>query len=229
MLDFSAVQFLTFDCYGTLIDWESGILGAVQPVLARYGACPTDAEVLSAYSEIEPQSQSAGYLPYRDILNQVMRQLALRFGAHITTADTTLLAASLQHWAPFPDTAPALTRLASRYKLAIISNIDDELFSHTAKRLPVAFADVITAAQVKSYKPSLANFHAAQKRLGLTSENWVHVAESLFHDIAPANQLGIRSVWVDRRAGRAAASKLVPAKPDLTVRDLAALADAAGV
>jgi 2-haloacid dehalogenase len=226
MLDFTRFRVLTFDCYGTLIDWESGILAALNAAFAAHDRTIPAQHLLAAYSEIEPQIQSEGYKLYREILAEVMRRMGTRFNTVFTAQEIASLAESIRDWQPYPDTVIALQRLKSRYKLAIISNIDDDLFAHSAKKLAVPFDEVITAQQVGAYKPSLRNFEVAIQRVGLPKEKILHVAESTHHDIAPANILGIHSVWVNRRSftGKGA-SLAVNARPDLTVPDLKTLAD----
>ena len=158
-----------------------------------------------------------------------MRALAEGHGIAISDDEAAQLAESIREWQPFPDTVAGLRQLAAKYRVAVISNIDDDLFAHSAAKLGIEFAGVITAQQVKAYKPSLKHFHEAQARLGLTAGNWLHAAESLFHDIAPANQLGIRSVWVNRRDEKSsAASKLAQAQPDATVKNIPKLAELLG-
>jgi 2-haloacid dehalogenase len=230
-MDLTKFETLSFDCYGTLIDWETGILSALRPITAAHGATASDAELLRHYAEIEPQIQAEGYRRYREVLREVVAGLGKRLGFSPTEAEKDSLPESLKTWQPFPDTLPALRRLKSRYKLAIISNIDDDLFAASEKLLEVPFDHVVTAQQVGAYKPSLRNFEVALERMVIPRERLLHVAESLFHDVAPARRLGIASVWVNRRAakGGVAASGTADVQPDLTVTDLKALADGAGV
>ncbi len=230
MLDFAQFEWLSFDCYGTLIDWEAGILGYMQALLERKGRLLNDAELLSLYSELEPRGQSGPYRSYREVLNGVVRDFGRELRFPVTPADAAGLADSIAGWDSFPDTVPALQRLKSRYKLAILSNIDDDLFAGSSPKLEVRFDCVLTAQRLRSYKPSPENFRALLRRLAVPHSRLLHVAESLFHDVSPAQQLGIATVWVNRRQGRvAAASKLARVQPDLEVRDLAELADVAGV
>jgi 2-haloacid dehalogenase len=227
-LDFSQFRVLTFDCYGTLIDWESGILVALNRALDAHGRAIPAQQLLAAYSEIEPQIQSEDYRLYRDVLAEVMRRLGTRFNIGFTPAEIASLAESIREWQPYPDTVAALCRLKSRYQLAIISNIDDDLFAHSAKKLDVPFDFVITAQQVGSYKPSLRNFEVALQRIGLPKEKVLHVAESIFHDVVPAGSLGLKTVWVDRqRQTGMKATKATSGRSDLTVMSLRELADAA--
>ena len=225
MLPFERFQALTFDCYGTLIDWESGILSALRPVLSRHGIETTDDEVLAAYAASEERAEGGAYRPYREVLREVMLAVGDRFGFTPAAEERDRLAASIEGWPPFPDTIEALRLLKRRYRLAILSNIDDDLFTATARRLEVPFDEVITASQVRSYKPRPAHFETALERLGLQRDRLLHVAQSLFHDIAPAHRLGLSTVWVNRRHDREGfgATPRGDARPDLELPDLRAL------
>jgi 2-haloacid dehalogenase len=228
MLELSRFEALSFDCYGTLIDWESGILGYLSPLLHGKGCNVSDAQILSLYSESEPRQQDMPYRSYRDVLSAVVRDFGREFRIEFTEDELDGLANSIRKWVPFPDTVPALKRLKSRYNLAILSNIDDDLFAFTAPKLGVQLDCVVTAQQVQSYKPSVRNFETLLDRLGVEKGRLLHVAESLYHDVVPAHALGIATVWVNRRQGRpAAATKLVAAQPDLEVPTVCALADLA--
>ncbi len=229
MLDFQQYSVLTFDCYGTLIDWERGIVTALRPVLERHGLSLSDDEVLEVFGEQESPIQSGEFLRYRDVLTLVMDGVAERFGITLSPDERTALAESVGDWPPFPDTVEALQDLARTFKLVIISNVDDDLFAQSAKHLKVDFADVITAEQVGSYKPNRRNFEVALDRLGrigASADQVLHVAQSLFHDIEPANEIGLTTVWVNRRHDRPGfgATPAATAQPDLEVPDLATLA-----
>lgn len=223
MLDLSQFEYLSFDCYGTLIDWETGILGYLRPLLQSKNHDTSDAEILNLYSEFEPREQEKPYRRYREILAAVVRDFADHFNFAVSTNEASGLADSVRDWQPFPDTVPALTRLKARYKLAVLSNIDDDLFALTVPKLGVELDCVVTAQQVQSYKPSLRNFETLLERLAIEKERLLHVAESLYHDVVPAQVLGIATVWVNRRQGRPAASKLVRAQPDAEVPNLGTL------
>ncbi|MBZ5629971.1 MAG: haloacid dehalogenase type II [Acidobacteriia bacterium] len=224
-LDFSQFSWLTFDCYGTLIDWDRGILSTLRPILAAHGRNLSDAGILELFAAIERVEEAGEYRPYRQILESVMTKMAARLVFRISGEEVRSLPDSLGDWAPFPDTVAALRQLKQRYRLAVISNTDDDLFARTATHLETPFDAVITAQQARSYKPSLNNFRIALERLGVRREKVLHVAQSLYHDIAPANELGIASVWVNRneRAG-ASGGAAGAAKPDLIVPDMATLA-----
>jgi len=228
MLDFSDFECLSFDCYGTLIDWEPGILGYLRPLLQNKGCNVSDAQILNFYSECEPSQQELPYRSYREVLASVMRELGKEFHIPLTEEEIHGLAGSIKTWQPFPDTVPALKRLKSRYRLAVLSNIDDDLFASTAPRLEVKLDYVVTAQQVQSYKPSIRNFEVLLDRLRIDRRRLLHVAESLYHDVVPARALGIATVWVNRRQNKpAAATRVVAAQPDLEVPTVAALADLA--
>jgi len=229
MLNFSRFECLTFDCYGTLIDWESGILAALKPVLAEHNRTLKDEELLELYGKFEAQAEAGEYRPYRKVLQFVTQRIGARLSFALHENEIDVLPDSLPRWPAFPDTVEALRRLKSRYKLAVISNTDDDLFSETAKALEVSFDFVITAQQAQGYKPSHRNFELALERIGLPKEKVLHCAQSLFHDIVPANALGIANVWVDRREGRKGGGATIPANatPDLTVTSMKELADLA--
>lgn len=230
MPGFSQFEWISFDCYGTLIDWESGIVGYLQQLLYRRSLTITDAEILELYSEIEPQEQAGEYRSYRHVLAGVVREFGRRLGFEVDNAQADGLASSIRGWQPFADTVPGLHRLHSRYKLAILSNIDDDLFAYSAAKLEVPFDCVVTAQQARSYKPSLNNFHLLLQRLNVPMPRLLHVAESLYHDVAPARSLGITTVWVNRRLGKAAAaSKLADVQPDFQVSTIEELAKWLGV
>jgi 2-haloacid dehalogenase len=226
MLDFDRFTYLTFDCYGTLIDWERGILAALRPVLDCHGIAISDDAALELYGELESAVETGPYLPYRELLATVMDGFGERLGFIPSADERAALAASVGDWPPFPDTVEALRALADRFRLVILSNIDDDLFALSARHLGVAFAAVVTAQQVGSYKPDPRNFRTVLARLDTTPDRVLHVAQSLFHDIAPANALGLTTVWVNRRHDRPGSGATPPAtaRPDLEVPDLRTLA-----
>lgn len=230
MLDLSQFQWLSFDCYGTLINWEAGILGYIRPVLKRKECTVSDDRILNLYSEFEPRRQELPYRTYREVLAEVMRDFAGEFRVEVSDEEARGLADSIRDWEPFADTVAALRRLRSRYKLAVLSNIDDDLFALTAPKLGIELDALVTAQQAGSYKPSLRNFESLLNRLQMDKSKLLHVAESLYHDVAPARSLGIATVWVNRRQGRpAAATKLIAEQPDVEVRTVGELADLAKV
>ena len=226
MLDFHAVEALTFDCYGTLIDWERGLLDALRPILRRHGIDLADAALLELYARLEAQLESGAYRPYREVLAGVTDLLGQQLGFVPSADERSALAASIGSWPPFPDTVPALRQLKTRFKLGVISNIDDDLFT---RRLEVDLDWLVTAEQARAYKPSLRPFELALERINLPRSRVVHVAQSLYHDHVPARELGLRSVWINRRAGQPGSGATPPAsaQPDLELPTLAELAQLA--
>ncbi len=230
MIDFTAKRVLTFDCYGTLIDWETGILSTLQPILADHGVTVDADRLLALHAELESAAERGPYTPYRQLLMTVLRGFGERLGFVPSPAEQTRFADAAGDWPPFADTRAALRVLGRRFRLAIISNIDDDLFARTNQQLDITFDWIVTAQQVKSYKPSLKNFRQALARIGLPTEHVLHVAQSLFHDHVPAKQLGLETVWVNRRHGKAGsgATPIADARPDLEVPDLATLVTLSG-
>ncbi len=228
-MDFSRFTTISFDCYGTLIDWESGILPVLRTVLANHGQSLPDAALLELYGEFEAEAESGPYQCYCDVLQSVVRSFADRLHFEATPAEIRSLHESVPAWPPFPDTAAALRELQSRYKLVVISNIDNDLFAETRKHLHVEFDGVITAEQARSYKPSLNNFQMALRTLALSPDRLLHAGQSIYHDVVPAQSLGISTVWVNRKSARPGigAVRASAGRPDLEVPDLASLAVAA--
>jgi 2-haloacid dehalogenase len=230
-MDFSRFTTISFDCYGTLIDWESGILPVLRAVLANHGQSLPDAAILELYGEFEAEAESGPYRSYREVLESVVRAFAERFHFQASSSEIHSLHESVHAWLPFPDTVPALRELQRRYKLTVISNIDDDLFAETRKHLGVEFDGVITAEQARSYKPSLDNFRLALRKLALSPDRLLHAAQSIYHDVSPARSLGISTVWVNRKSARPGigAVRASAGRPDREVPDLASLAAAAMV
>jgi 2-haloacid dehalogenase len=228
MIEWSHVKALSFDCYGTLIDWELGILHALKPWVQKLG----ERAVLAGFSAIEPDIEHAHpSWAYRRIVAEVYRQMAEEFGMPAHDDDALRFAVSVGTWPPFPDTLAALERLHSRFKLFILSNVDEISIAGTLAQLEVPFEGIYTAEQVGSYKPDKRNFAYMLDRLeaqGLGKGDVVHVAQSLYHDHAPAQALGLKTVWIDRTSGRPGATRVPdPAPPfDLRFSCLEELADA---
>ena len=229
MIDFSRITHLTFDCYGTLIDWETGILDALGPVLANRGVSVSDEELLRLFTRFEAEQEAGSYRPYREVLGNVLAGIGSALGFQPSPPELNALPDSVKVWPPFADTVAALATLQERFRLVVISNVDDALFAATAKRLRTGFDGVITAEQVRSYKPARRNFRAALTRAGVAPDQVLHVAQSLFHDHVPAQELGMATVWVKRPSRLGATGLALPAsiRPDLVVPDLKTLADLA--
>jgi 2-haloacid dehalogenase len=231
-MSFDSIRLITFDCYGTLIDWEDGMLAALRPMFARNGQKISDEDILAHYGEIEAELEAGPYLPYRTVLSKVAQGIGQRFGIKISEEDGRAFAESLTRWKPFADTMPALQLMVRKFKLAIISNIDDDLFAETRKKFaPINFDFVVTAQQMQAYKPSLKNFEEAIRRSGLSKDQILHVGQSIYHDIEPANTLGIQNVWVNRPSLRPGVGpvRIGKGKPTHEVRSLAELAKLLGV
>lgn len=224
-MDISSIRLITFDCYGTLIDWETGMLAFLRQLFR--GSHVPDDRLLEMYGEIEEQLESGPYLAYRWVLSGAVEEMGRRLGTTLSMADCQCFAESIKEWQPFPDTVAGLQKLAGRYRLGVVSNVDDDLFAATRKLLHAPLDIVVTAQQVRSYKPSLRNFQEAIQRAGVGKHEMLHAAQSLYHDIAPANALGLRNVWVHRRFGKdgAGATKPSDALPMHEVHSIAELAE----
>jgi 2-haloacid dehalogenase len=233
-LRLSEFRVLTFDCYGTLIDWESGILGVLRPWATRVGISVNDAALLASFAEAESaaEHESPGAL-YPEILRSTHARIAAHFRAAADTTAADSLASSVGDWPPFADTREALNRLHRRHKLMVVSNVDRASFAHTQKQIGVTFDAVVTAEEVGAYKPDPRMFRRALQvaaTFGATPQQILHVAQSLYHDHVPAKTLGLSTVRVRRPSRRgelgATPDPGVNVLPDLTVRSLAELADA---
>jgi 2-haloacid dehalogenase len=237
MLDFTRFEILTFDCYGTLIDWEAGILSALHRILSAHGKKLDDATILKLYGNFEQRSEQRSeqsseqraFRPYREVLESVVRQFAAEFRFTPSAEELRSLPESLPTWKPWPDTVTALRQLKTRFRLAILSNVDDDLFAGTRPQLGVEIDVVVTAQQAQAYKPSLKFFELALSRINAPAHPVLHVAQSIYHDVVPAQSLGLATVWVNRPSVRpgVGAVKSAEAIPDLTVSSLAELAAAA--
>ncbi len=194
---------ITFDCYGTLIDWENGISTAFAHAAAADGRQLDRDQVLQAYSEVEPSVEAETYRRYRDVLTDAAQQVAARFKWPLSHERAAFLAESLPGWPAFTDTNQALERLmAAGYRLGILSNVDDDLLAMTRRHFTVTFDLIVTAQQVGSYKPAHRHFTEARQRIG--GKRWLHAAQSYFHDVIPARSLGIPVAWINRRHESAA-------------------------
>jgi len=228
-LDFNRFEILTFDCYGTLIDWETGLLSALHRILSAHGKKIDDATLLELYGNFEQLSEQGVFHPYREVLQSVVRQFGDELGFVPTAEEVRSLPDSLALWRSWPDTVAALRQLKSRYRLAILSNVDDDLFAATRPQLEVEFDEVITALQAQAYKPSLKIFEFALARIQAPAHRILHVGQSIFHDVIPAQALGLATVWVNRPSARAGvgAVKVAHAEPDLEVSSLSELSELA--
>ncbi len=229
LTDFST---LTFDCYGTLIDWETGILAALRPWAGRTRLTADDQTLLAAFGRNEDRLQRE--IPatfYPELLRAGAVAIGVDFGAPMLDDEADAFAASVEQWPAFPDSAEALAYLGRHYKLVILSNVDNASFAHSNAKLGVEFDAVFTAEDIGSYKPDLKNFHTMLDGLaaqGVAKGDILHTAQSLYHDVAPANQLGLATNWINRRHGKPGAGATPPAeaKPDFEHTSLAAFVEA---
>jgi 2-haloacid dehalogenase len=230
-LDFNRFEAITFDCYGTLINWEEGILGCLRPIFARRNKSADDATILQLFGDFEASAEQGDYRRYRQVLESVVRSFGGHFGFTPTNEEARSLPESLASWKPWPDTVEALRQLQQRFRLNIISNVDDDLFAATQPQLDIKFDQVVTAQQANAYKPSLKIFELALSRIGAPAHRILHVGQSIYHDVIPAQSLGLATVWVNRPSARkgVGAVKASEGRPDLEVSSLAALVTATAV
>ena len=229
LTDFKA---LTFDCYGTLIDWERGLLAELKPWASRHRLDVSDDALLAAFGEIETRCEAETPAKiYPEILAEVLRRLAKDWSVTLGPGEAEAFGASVGNWPAFPDSAEALKYLKQHYKLVILSNVDRASFAKSNEKLGVVFDRVVTAQDVGSYTPSLRNFEHVladiDRHLGVKRGEVLHTAQSLFHDIVPAKSLGLATAWVNRRkvvGGGWGATPPAEAKPDFEVASLGELA-----
>jgi 2-haloacid dehalogenase len=232
-LDYGAFDALTFDCYGTLIDWETGILAGLRAALAPHDLDASDDELLESYANAEATFEAGSYLPYRVVLARSARAIATSLGATLTDDEAAAFGGSVVDWPAFDDSTRSLRILRRRFRLGVLTNCDDDLFAASNRRLGVDFDWIVTAQQVGSYKPNPRNFEVLRERLhasGIAAARILHVAQSLYHDHEPARRMGFSTVWIDRRHDRPGAGATPPANvhPSATFPSMAAFAEAAG-
>jgi 2-haloacid dehalogenase len=235
MIDWSRVKALSFDCFGTLVDWEQGILRDLKGgLMTRSGKEAStyydDDELLRFYGQAEPAAQGTPFKPYKEVLKLALLRIA--DAGHLRPKDPEVLLKGLPAWPVFPDTADALARLKSRFRLALVTNCDRDLLAGVEARLGVPFDVVVTSEDVGAYKPSPKLLEKAIERLGIAKDELAHAAQSLFHDVETAKALGIPTVHVDRREGRPGGATPRPTTvvaPDVKVKSLAELCSLVGV
>ena len=220
MSDFDRFEAMSFDCYGTLIDWETGIANALRPWATRNGLALEDQALIAAHGrhETHVQDDMPGAL-YPVILGETLRRVGVDLSVPVTDADAATYGGSVKDWPAFADTAAALARLATKFKLIILSNIDRASFAASNPWLGVTFDAIVTAEDVGSYKPRMGHFDrlfAEIARLGVARDQLVHVAESLFHDHEPAALLGLPSVWIHRRHDKGGAGATATPSGDVS-------------
>lgn len=217
-------RLLTFDCYGTLIDWDNGIRGALAALMERARVSVSAQEIYDAYIETEAGLEKPPWRPYAQILEEVVTRLGERFGFGVDDRTCRVLAESLPSWMPFHDTNAALSCLKRKYELGILSNVDRDLNAGTRKHFDVAFDWVVTAEDVRAYKPAHDHFQRILEWTGYGKDEILHVAQSVFHDIVPACSLGFSCVWINRRNE----TNDTGATPTAEFADLKSLADGLG-
>ncbi len=226
-VDLDAFDVLTFDCYGTLIDWETGLLAELRDALP--GAADVDDDrLLELYAGHEAEAERPPYRSYREVLATALRGVAADLGLEPSDDSLARFSESVRDWPAFPDSADALRRLHERYRLGVITNCDTDLFAASSERLGVTYDWVVTAEMARSYKPAPAGFELAFETIGVPRARILHVAQSLFHDHVTAKELGLTTVWIDRRHGRPGSGATPPAAatPDATYPSMEAFADA---
>ena len=225
-MNFDHFECLSFDCYGTLIDWETGIAAAFRPILDTHKIKTSHGDLLELFGRVETEIEAGPYRTYREVLRTVLSRIGDVLKFEPSSEESERFATSVMDWPAFPDSPQALRALATRYRLIILSNIDDDLFQFSQKRLGVDFDHVFTAQQIGSYKPSRRNFEYLLQHAGVPQDKMLHVAQSFFHDITPASEIGLSTVWVNRRQHLSGPGATPPAEaePDLMVPDLRSLA-----
>lgn len=208
---------ITFDCYGTLVDWEAGLRAAIREVSGR-----DDPALFDAYLATEAEIEAESYRPYREVLAEALRRVAEQFDFTVPQDRANALAETLPRWPLWPDTNAALQRLKSRYRIGVLSNIDRDLFAGTAGQFTIDIDLLVTAEDVRSYKPSHDHFLRMFEQEDGGREVVLHAAQSLYHDCVPATHLGIANVWINRRGE----ANETDAEPLAEFPDIAGLADA---
>jgi len=236
MGEFDRYQALSFDCYGTLIDWETGIRQALRRWADQRAVMSSDDELLSLFARFETlvENRTDPAPPYPIVLGEALRLIGSEVGGEVNDADADTFGASVGHWPAFPDSPGALARLHAKYRLIIVSNVDRASFAASSRRLGVEFDRIITAEEVGAYKPQQPHFAALLAQLdswGLRPNQLLHVAQSLYHDHEPAHRAGLATVWIDRRHDQDGYGATPPpdgsVTPDWRFPSMAAFAEAA--
>jgi 2-haloacid dehalogenase len=220
------ITFVTFDVYGTLIDWEAGVVDAFVKEAARDGFTGIDPEQLvPMFHDVQQQIQAGSYELYAEVLRRTAVQIAKDLGWPLEPSRSGFLPESIPYWLPFKETNPVLQKIGKKYSLGLISNIDDKLLGQTRRHIPVDFDLVVTAQQVRSYKPDPAHFTECERRIG-GKKGWVHIASSYYHDVEPCIKKKIQVIWVNRHGQVLEAGQKKPDAEVKTLREAAKLIDA---
>ena len=210
------ISFVTFDVYGTLIDWETGAYEAFRAEAERDGFTIEREELIALFFEIQQQIQAGSYELYAEVLRRTAIQIAKRLGWPLEPSRSGFLPDSIQRWPPFKETNAVLQKIAKKYNVGLISNIDDKLLGQTRRHIPLDFDLVVTAQQVRSYKPDPAHFKEAERRIG-SKKGWVHVASSYYYDVEPCLKRKVPVIWVNRAKEKLEGNQK---KPDAEVPNL---------
>ena len=221
----SQVTFVTFDVYGTLIDWEAGAVDAFVKEAAKDGVTLDPAQIVPLFHSVQEQIQAGSYELYAEVLRRTAVQIAKELGWSLEPSRAGFLPDSIQRWLPFKETAPVLQKIAKKYSVGLISNIDDKLLGQTRRHIPLDFDLVVTAQQVRSYKPDPAHFTECERRIG-GKKGWVHIASSYYYDVEPCVKKKIPVIWVNRHGDALEPNQK---KPDAEVRTLREAAKLIGV
>lgn len=195
------VELISFDCYGTLVDWKTGVLNTLVPLFDEYLLDISEEEIFSLFREFDAELINSDFIFYRNVLTEIMKKFSTRFNLNLMKSDLDCLVKALPSWPVFEDTSPVLKKLKESYRLALITNSDDDLIEKTLGFISINFDYIITSSSLRSYKPSGNNFQKALENFDLPSHHILHVAQSIYHDIIPCNELGIRNIWVNRYNG----------------------------
>ena len=216
------IKFVTFDVYGTLIDWEQGIIDAFEKEAERDGFTIDRNELISHFMEVERDIQGGSYELYAEVLRRTAIEIAKRIGWPLEPSRSGFLPDSVPRWTPFKETNPTVDKFAKKTSTGLISNIDDKLLGLTRRHLPTDFDLVVTAQQVRSYKPDPAHFKECERRIG-SKRGWVHVAASYYHDVEPCTKLKVPVVWVNRHGEKLEANQKKPTAEVKNLREAAKL------
>jgi 2-haloacid dehalogenase len=220
------VTFVTFDVYGTLIDWETGIYEAFAKEAARDDVTIDRSELIPIFHEVSRELEAGSYELYAEVLRRTAVEISKRIGWDLEPSRSGFLPDSIQRWQPFKETNTQLAKLGKKYKLGLISNIDDKLLGQTRRHIPHDFDLVVTAQQVRSYKPEPAHFVECARRLG-SKKGWVHIASSHHHDVAPCLKARVPVIWVNRNKETLDSSQKKPTAEVPNLREAAKLLEEA--
>ncbi len=220
------VTFVTFDVYGSLIDWETGIHQAFAKEAEKDGYTISRDELIPLFLEVQQEIKGGSYELYAEVLRRTAMQVAKRLGWPLESSRANFLPESIPRWLPFKETNTQLDRFAKKYKIGLISNVDDKLLGLTRRHFKADFDLVVTAQQVRSYKPDPAHFKECERRIG-TRKGWVHVTSSLYYDVEPCLKLKVPVIWINRRKETLEAGAKKPTAEVKTLLEAAKLLGAA--